>query len=312
MVMNNTFYFQEEFNMVQHNDSTHTGGGVILRHVILIVGAAGLLVALFLLTQNITLSTFGVVAIVLAHVIAVTGILLSGRSILRTFVQRIHGTPPTHDSDHGHQHGQATAGHVIRWAWLYDVFVSFLMLGQQKKILRSTLAAAQIQPNDSILDVGCGPGTMALLAKSDHPTVNVYGIDAGEEMIALAQQKATRQGTDIDFRLGLAQELPYPDASFDVVMNSLVMHHLPQEVRDQAVVEMYRVLKPGGRLLIVEFEPPKNRLYRAFLSLLIGRMTGIDNSYLAPLLEDAGFTQVSNVSTGGTLTISVSGQKPRE
>jgi ubiquinone/menaquinone biosynthesis C-methylase UbiE len=310
--MRNTTYFQEEFNMVQHNDSTHTGGGAILHHVILIVGAAGLLIALYLLTQNITLSAFGVVAVVLAHVIAVTGILLSGRSILRTFVQRIHGTPPTHDSDHGHGHGRETAGHVIRWARLYDVFVNFLMLGQQKKTLRSTLAAAQIQPNDSILDVGCGPGTMALLAKSDYPTVNVHGIDAGEEMIALARQKAVQRGTDADFRLGLAQELPYPDASFDVVMNSLVMHHLPQEVRDQTVAEMYRVLKPGGRLLIVEFEPPTNPLYRTFLSLLVGRMTGIDNSYLAPLLKDAGFTQVSNGSTGSALTITVTGQKPRE
>jgi ubiquinone/menaquinone biosynthesis C-methylase UbiE len=110
----------------------------------------------------------------------------------------------------------------------------------------------------------------------------------------------------------LAQELPYPDESFDVVTNSLVMHHLPQEVRDQAVAEMYRVLKPGGGLLIVEFEPPKSPLYKAFLSLLVGQMTGIDNSYLAPLLKGVGFIQVSCSSTGSALTTSFSGQKPRE
>lgn len=298
--------------MHQHNDSTHTGGGVILRHSVLIAVALGLLVALYLLTQNITVSTLGVVAIVAAHVIAVAGIMLSGRSILRAFIEKIHGAPHSHDDDHSHQHQQENTGRIIRWAWFYDAFANFLMLGQRKKALRATLAVAQIQPNDSILDVGCGTGTMALLAKGDYPTIDMHGIDAGEEMIAFAQQKATRQGIDIDFRLGLAQELPYPDASFEVVMNSLMMHHLPHEVKDQAVAEMYRVLKPGGRLLIVEFEPPKSPLYRAFLSLLVGQMAGINNSYLVRLLKNAGFTQVNNGLVRSMLTITIAVQKPPE
>lgn len=293
--------------MHQHGDSTQTGNGMILRHLILIIAAVGLLIALYLLTQDIIISTLGVVAIVATHMIAVVIILLSGRSILRRFIQKIHGT---HDDDHGHTHDLESTGQVIRWAWFYDTFTNFLMLGQRNKAIRATLESAHIQPQDSILDVGCGTGTLALLAKNDYPTVSVHGLDAGEEMIAFARQKAARQGADVDFQQGLAQELPYPDGSFEVVINSLVMHHLPPEVKDQAVAEMYRVLKPGGRLLIVEFEPPRSMLVRAFLSLLVGPMTGIDNSYLVPLLESAGFTQVSGGSARSMLTITIAGRKP--
>ncbi len=297
--------------MHQSKDSTQRGNGMILRHLILIIAAVGLLIALYLLTQNITISALGVVAIVATHMIAVVTILLSGRSILRRFIQKIHGT---HEDDHGHTHNhdQESTGQIIRWAWFYDTFTNFLMLGQRNKAIRATLDMIQIQPQDSILDVGCGTGTMALLAKNDYPTISVHGLDAGEEMIAFARQKAARRGADVDFRQGLAQELSYPDASFEVVINSLVMHHLPPEVKDQAAAEIYRVLKPGGRLLIVEFEPPRSALFRFFLSLLVGPMTGIDNSYLVPLLVSAGFTQVSGGSARSMLTITIAGRKPPE
>ena len=70
------------------------------------------------------------------------------------------------------------------------------------------------------------------------------------------------------------------------------------------------MLKPGGRLLIVEFEPPENRLYKAGMSLFIGQMTEIENDYLIPLLEGAGFSQVTLNPSSSNLTLSVIGQKP--
>ena len=71
-------------------------------------------------------------------------------------------------------------------------------------------------------------------------------------MIARAKTKASRQGVAVTFEIASAQKLPFPDASFDVVLSSLMLHHLPDPQREQAVSEMRRVLSPSGRLMIVE------------------------------------------------------------
>src|SRR6185369_6564893 len=129
---------------------------------------------------------------------------------------------------------------------------------------------ALIKPGDSVLDVGCGTGEVTIPAKmSAGQTGHVYGIDPAPEMIPVARNKAARKGLAIDFRVGVIEALPFPDASMDVVTSSLMMHHLSDDLRTRGLAEIYRVLKPGGRLLVFDFMRPT----KSFLNHLMINLT---------------------------------------
>lgn len=153
---------------------------------------------------------------------------------------------------------------------------------------------ALIKPGDSVLDVGCGTGEVTLLAKTRAKAGSVYGIDPAPEMIAVARRKATRKRLDIDFRVGVIESLPFPDSSIDVVTSSLMMHHLPEDLKVRGLAEIYRVLKPGGRLLVADFMRPTgsllNHLFIAFTRHQ-SLKSGIED--MQKLLKDAGFRQVN-------------------
>jgi demethylmenaquinone methyltransferase/2-methoxy-6-polyprenyl-1,4-benzoquinol methylase/phosphoethanolamine N-methyltransferase len=92
-----------------------------------------------------------------------------------------------------------------------------------------------------VLDVGCGTGALTLLAKKHTGSAGqVCGLDASPEMIEVARHKATRAHADVDFRVGVVEQLPYPDGSFDVVLSSLMMHHLPADLKPKALAEIRR------------------------------------------------------------------------
>ena len=145
-------------------------------------------------------------------------------------------------------------GAVIHWAGRYDALVWLLTLGKERSFRERLIALAGLKPGESVLDVGCGTGTLAIMAKRVvGQSGNVRGIDPSPEMIARATKKAARAGADVTFRTGFVQALPYPDGQFDVVLSTLMMHHLPRAARQDSVGEVRRVLKPGGRALIVDF-----------------------------------------------------------
>jgi demethylmenaquinone methyltransferase/2-methoxy-6-polyprenyl-1,4-benzoquinol methylase/phosphoethanolamine N-methyltransferase len=182
---------------------------------------------------------------------------------------------------------------MIRHANHYDTVVRLLTLGRDRAIRQMTAEMAQIQPGDSVLDVGCGTGDLTLVAKAwAGPTGSVYGIDAAPEMIAVARRKAAQAGVDVDFQVGLIEDLSFPDRHFDVVLSSLMMHHLPGDLKRRGLAEIYRVLKPGGRLLIVDLKRPTSHASRALMALLLhrGMHSGVQD--LAAILEEVGFADV--------------------
>ncbi len=147
-----------------------------------------------------------------------------------------------------------TAGNVLHGAFRYDLLIWLVSLGREKSYRERILNPAGLKPGESVLDVGCGTGTLAIAAKRRvGPAGRVYGIDASPEMIARARMKAKRAGVEVVFKNAVAEALPFPDAQFDVVLATLMLHHLPRKARQQCACEMRRVLKPGGRVLAVDF-----------------------------------------------------------
>lgn len=157
---------------------------------------------------------------------------------------------------------RATAtGDVIRWAAFYDALVTALTFGRARIFREAVLDLAQVSRGERVLDVGCGTGELALAAKRRAGAEGtVHGVDAGLEMVARAKQKAVRDGLDVTFDVVAAQALPFPDAAFDLVLCTLMMHHLPEDGRKEAIAEMRRVLKPGGRLLVADLAHEKGLL----------------------------------------------------
>lgn len=186
-----------------------------------------------------------------------------------------------------------TKGRTIRWARFYDVFVRSFTLGKDQVIREMTAEMAQIRPGDKVLDVGCGTGDLTIAAKARAgPTGQLYGTDAAPEMIHAARRKAAQAGLDIDFQVDLVEDISFPDDYFDVVLSSLMMHHLPDDLKRQGLAEIHRVLKPGGHLLVVDFKRPTGRTSRALLTLLSHGALEHGVQDLPAIMEDVGFTKI--------------------
>jgi ubiquinone/menaquinone biosynthesis C-methylase UbiE len=149
---------------------------------------------------------------------------------------------------------QHSPGSVIHWAARYDLLLTVITLGRERRFRERLLALARVAPGEAVLDIGCGTGSLAIAAKrAARASAAVHGIDAAPEMIARARRKAAKAGVDVAFETALAQSLPFPDGQFDVVLSTVMLHHLPRAARPKAIGEARRVLKPGGRLLVVDF-----------------------------------------------------------
>jgi ubiquinone/menaquinone biosynthesis C-methylase UbiE len=202
-----------------------------------------------------------------------------------------------HSHSHSIEQPAQTQGSLIRWAGFYDFVTKFMLLGHAGMLRRTTVDQALIQPGDSVLDVGCGTGEVTLLAKQRAQNGQVYGIDPAPEMITVARKKAKRKHLEIDFRVGVIEALPFSDASLDAVTSSLMMHHLPDDLKARGLKEIYRVLKPGGRLLIADFMRPTGSLPgHLFINLTRHQRLREGVQDLEKFLQNAGFSNITELS----------------
>jgi demethylmenaquinone methyltransferase/2-methoxy-6-polyprenyl-1,4-benzoquinol methylase/phosphoethanolamine N-methyltransferase len=156
-------------------------------------------------------------------------------------------------TDHQRLADAPTEGHVIHWAALYDRVVNVVTLGREASLRRQTVALAELQPDQRVLDVGCGTGTLAIAVARSDPTLSVHGIDPAKSMIERARAKAEAAGVEVGFDVGAVESLQAEAGSYDVVLSSLMMHHLPRGTRQAGLAEIQRVLRPGGRFVVVDF-----------------------------------------------------------
>ena len=186
-----------------------------------------------------------------------------------------------------------TTGRVIRRARAYDLFSRKVSFGRDTLVRLAAPAHGE-----TVLDVGCGTGTLAVAIEAKVAPGEVHGIDASPQMIAVADGKAAKANLGIDFQVALIEALPFPDGSFDLVTSSLMLHHLPDDLKRAGLAEIRRVLKPDGRFvamdLVAESHSPLGHLLSVF-----GHSSGenvVDK--LGPMMRDAGFEHIETIATG--------------
>jgi ubiquinone/menaquinone biosynthesis C-methylase UbiE len=199
-----------------------------------------------------------------------------------------------HDAEHGHDHGG-----VFNHPRFYDFSAELGFLGRRREVFTRLAVLAGIRTGHKVLDVGCGTGYLTrIIAPVVGPDGQVTGVDPAAPMIEYARRLAPDNCT---YLLGEGQDLDLPDESFDVVVSSLAVHHMPAERRGDALREMYRVLRPGGRLLIAEYRPPATPSLARIAGLFAGPHMREVRHTLGASIAEAGF----RVEDQGDLPVSL-------
>jgi ubiquinone/menaquinone biosynthesis C-methylase UbiE len=153
---------------------------------------------------------------------------------------------------HGRPGGTGTTLDQFR---LNEIVSQIAFGGRRGRVYRRIVTLSGVRPGDSVLDVGCSSGYLARkLTAVAGPEGHVTGIDPSQTAINYARRRALPAMT---FAVGVAQDLDLPDVSFDLVTCTLAIHHVPARKREAAFREMYRVTRPGGRLLAADFDPSR-------------------------------------------------------
>jgi ubiquinone/menaquinone biosynthesis C-methylase UbiE len=143
---------------------------------------------------------------------------------------------------------------------LYDPLIA--LTNWEKTFKRELRLQAAVQPGERVLDLACGTATLTVALKQEQPAVEIHGLDGDERILATARRKADVAGTKINFTKAFSTAMPYPDEFFDQIVTSLFFHHLTAENKKKTLHEILRVLKPGGRLHIADWDEPANFLMK--------------------------------------------------
>ena len=216
----------------------------------------------------------------------------------------------------------------------YECFNAVSSFGAYKLWLAGMAKQAPIEPNHDVLDIAGGTGDVTFTMAREKRPAHIQCTDLVPEMLEVARahyDEGASAGVPVDFQVVDAQDIPYDDASYDVITMAYGIRNMPD--RPRALAEMLRVLKPGGALVCLEFSTPPNDLWRALYSFYLkhlipfwgGLITGDregfvylarsikafpDQKGLAQMMRDAGFVDVTWKNyTGGIAAVHVA-RKP--
>ena len=137
---------------------------------------------------------------------------------------------------------------------LYDPFARLFF----KKTYRKITSRIDAKENAEILDIGCGPGNLLIELHRKFPEARIIGLDIDPEILEIAKKKLDKRKLRIPLIRASATDIPLLNESSDVIVSSLMIHHLEREDRKKFVEEAYRVLRQNGKLYLHDFGPPKH------------------------------------------------------
>jgi SAM-dependent methyltransferase len=185
----------------------------------------------------------------------------------------------------------------------YDPLIRLTM--RERTFKSRLIQAADIRPRATVLDLGCGTGTLALMLKESCPQARVIGLDGDPEILAIARRKFEAKGVEVELQEGLAFALPFEDGAFNRVVSSLVFHHLATSDKVRSLKEVHRVLKADGEIHIADWGKPHNTLMQLAalpLRAFDGETTRINiEGRLPELMRDGGFLDVRETHRWMTL-----------
>ncbi|MEW6270022.1 MAG: class I SAM-dependent methyltransferase [Thermodesulfobacteriota bacterium] len=199
------------------------------------------------------------------------------------------------EATHKHSHSFVPAMGLDWLTPLYDPFVRTLL--REEEVKQQLVDQASIQPGMTVVDLGCGTGTLALLVKRSHPAARVIGVDVDPRILEIARGKIAAAGVEVELRQGTIEEAGLAPGSVDRVLTSLVLHHLTPDEKLGALRAARTALRAGGELHVADFGPPHNVLMW-LLSLPVRLLDGNDRvlanltGRLPDIVRQAGFGDV--------------------
>ncbi len=183
---------------------------------------------------------------------------------------------------------------ALRFSVLTRFYDPVVRLSTRERVVKEALITyADIPPNSTVLDLGCGTGTMTIAMKKKYPDASVIGLDADPAVLEIARNKASDAGVEIEFIEANATAIPFSDATVQRIVSSLFFHHLLPTQKKDVLSEALRILAPGGQLHVSDWGKPSSTLMRwlfYFVQLLDGFATTQDSvdGQLPVLMKDAG------------------------
>ena len=187
---------------------------------------------------------------------------------------------------------------ALGFDWLTPFYDAVAWVIGERAMKQELLHAAHLRAGHDLLDLGCGTGTLAIMAKQGWPQVRVVGMDLDPQILEIARRKIAAAGLDIPVQPGSATAPPFAPASFDRVVTTLMLHHLTTTEKQAALGAVRRLLRPGGELHIADWGPPQNQLMRIATGVVEWfdgheRLAANVRGELPAMLTAAGFARVA-------------------